>query len=97
MFERCPTCRARLCGEVICPRCQSDLTPLLQLTQQARVHHRRALESFKNGDLSKALTAIQQALRLHRTPERTSLEARIRAYLGDFGPAARILIESQSS
>lgn len=94
MIERCPTCRARFSGEVICPRCQSDLTPLLQLAQQARVHHRRALESFESGDLPAALAAVQRALQLHRTSERVSLEARILAYLGDFEPAARLLIET---
>jgi hypothetical protein len=83
-MDRCPTCKAKFIGEVICYRCKSDLTLLLDIEKQALFYRSRALRYLQRGKPAKALKAVKKSLFFKRTEESRQLEIRIRAYLGDF-------------
>jgi hypothetical protein len=65
---RCPTCRAAWRGVSACPRCGTDLLPLMRVVARAwqlREEARAALAAGR-GDDACGLSAA--ALRLHATP-----------------------------
>ena len=65
---RCPTCRAPWRGVSACPRCGTELTPLMGVAARAwqlREAARAALEGERAHDACHLASA---ALRLHATP-----------------------------
>jgi len=65
----CPVCRARFRGAAGCLRCGADLTTLMLLTAHAYRLRQQARRALQQGDCSAALACVEQAQRLHATPE----------------------------
>ena len=75
---RCPACRARYKGELICVRCGTNLgLPLLSETQ-AMEYVQLAVRHLLNGNRGNAQIALKQALQLNNTPLALSLVQFIR-------------------
>jgi hypothetical protein len=64
---RCPTCRAPWREEPECPRCGSDLAPLMRAAAAAFHHRAAAAEALTTGRWIDALHHATEANRLHRT------------------------------
>lgn len=67
-MERCPLCRARLKGQFVCGRCQSDLRLPLEIESQAQILSRRAVKALLAGEMQAAGEQAAAAERLHATP-----------------------------
>lgn len=67
MTPACPTCRAPWRETVECPRCGSDLAPLMQVAAAAFRHRRAALAAIAAGDDRDALDHALEAMSLQRT------------------------------
>ena len=65
----CPVCRARFRGAARCTRCGADLTALMLLLAHAYRLRQNARRLLRRGDSQKALTCIEDAQRLHATPQ----------------------------
>lgn len=65
----CPVCRARFRGVVTCSRCGADLTPLMLLVAHAYRLRQQARHLLRRDDCSRALASVEEAQRLHATPE----------------------------
>jgi rRNA maturation endonuclease Nob1 len=63
---RCPTCGARWRERTECPRCGSDLAPLMRVAAAAWRHRVAALEALHEGRVEEGLHHIREASRLHR-------------------------------
>lgn len=90
---RCPTCHAPWRAALICPRCGSDLTAVMQVARRAWELREEARHALLGGDrAADAVGAAQTAQRLHGTPrgERLLALALIAAGRAD---AASALIE----
>lgn len=64
---KCPTCRAPWREDPDCPRCGSDLTPLMRAAAAAYHHRTAAAAALTAGRWSEALRHASEANRLHRT------------------------------
>jgi hypothetical protein len=64
---RCPTCRTSWREAPECPRCGSDLAPLMRLAAAAFHHRTAAIEALTAGRWSEARHHANEANRLHRT------------------------------
>ena len=62
-MERCPICRARLRGESLCPRCGSDLSLPLRITQQVQRLERNAVMQMAAGEMEQAENLLGEALK----------------------------------
>jgi len=62
----CPTCRAPWRETPECPRCGSDLAPLMRIAAAAWRHRRAALAALEAGAWSEALDHAREAAQLHR-------------------------------
>jgi predicted amidophosphoribosyltransferase len=69
----CPTCRSPWREQPECPRCGSDLTPLMQLAAEAWRHRAAATAALADGRWPDALHHAAAADRLHRTDAGTDL------------------------
>jgi hypothetical protein len=67
-MERCPVCNARFKDELICYRCGTDLSILVNLESQATALERRAVTLCSAGKLIEARRAAARALELQRGP-----------------------------
>lgn len=67
-MDRCPTCQARLRNTPVCGRCQTDLSLSLAVEAVAGRCLQRALHTWAAGDIAAARQALDEALRLKRTP-----------------------------
>jgi predicted amidophosphoribosyltransferase len=63
---KCPTCRAPWREAPECPRCGSDLAPLMHVAAAAFHHRTAATEALAAGRWSEALHHASEANRLHR-------------------------------
>jgi predicted amidophosphoribosyltransferase len=63
----CPTCRAAWRETSECPRCGSDLAPLMRVSAAAWRHRRTAAAALAAGQWSDALHHAQEAKQLQRT------------------------------
>ena len=63
----CPTCRAPWREQPECPRCGSDLAPLMRLSAAAWRHRAAAADSLAGGRWIEALHHAREANRLQRT------------------------------
>jgi hypothetical protein len=95
---KCPVCRAtyRLpeasppTETQSCHRCGADLSALIALHDQAIGYHRQAIAQFVAGDLAAAITANNQAIKLHsHHPKFHAFAGQLSALQGEFGPAIR--------
>lgn len=67
-MERCPQCRARLKGRIVCGRCEADLGLLDAIESQADSLSRRAVQALPAGDIPAAGKRAAAARQLHATP-----------------------------
>lgn len=67
-MERCPQCRARLKGRVICGRCEADLSNLLAIEATADIMARRAAQALLAGNVVAAARQAAVARDLRSTP-----------------------------
>lgn len=67
-MERCPTCQARLREEPVCARCRTDLSLPLAAEAQAGAKLHQAVARLGEGDTAAARHALEESLRLKRTP-----------------------------
>jgi uncharacterized ferritin-like protein (DUF455 family) len=67
-LERCPVCRSRLRGAVVCPRCGADLALPQSISVMAEHALRNALHCIARGELNAARLATEQAQKLRLTP-----------------------------
>ncbi|MEW6378059.1 MAG: hypothetical protein AB1611_00475 [bacterium] len=91
MEWRCPTCRAPYRGGSQCYRCQTDLSKLLVIQDQAAELKRRAVCLLRERKPGEARQAIRQSLLLLRDPDAEKVEALIMAAEGDFGQVLAFL------
>jgi len=93
---RCPTCRAPWRGASACPRCGTDLAPLMGVAARAwqlREAARAALEAGRGHD---ACDLAGAALRLHATPRGRRLHVLALLSAGRMLDAARALTAMES-
>lgn len=64
----CPVCGASFRGKRICPRCETDLAPLMRLHVLAWRKRNRALKALERGDAQGALEAARESLSLQDHP-----------------------------
>jgi predicted amidophosphoribosyltransferase len=65
---RCPTCRAPWRGVSACPRCGTDLAPLMGVAARAWQLREAARAALEAGRAHDACDLASAALRLHATP-----------------------------
>jgi hypothetical protein len=63
----CPTCRASWRERTECPRCGSDLAPLMRIAAAAWRHGRAAVTALAAGNVPDALAHALEARTLQRT------------------------------
>lgn len=68
-MEHCPTCGARRQHASVCPRCQTDLQPILDIEKAACFYRRVALDVLEAGHPDDAFEYARSACDLHRSPE----------------------------
>lgn len=76
-MERCPVCKARF-RATLCPRCQAELSQLLQIEIQIRRLYQQTLHLLGENRLAEALATIEHAVYLKREPLALSLRKFIR-------------------
>jgi len=76
-MERCPCCNARLKDNVICPRCQADLSVLITTEKTAEQHLTKAIQYWGNKQGEQSIAALMSALSL----KKSNLALRFRDYL----------------
>lgn len=71
---RCPTCRSPWRGVATCPRCGTDLAPLMGVAARAWELRESARLALCGGDQgARALALARAAYRLHATPRSREL------------------------
>lgn len=76
MVLRCPTCRAPWREATTCPRCGSDLSPVMRVAHRAWELREAARRALAAGDrAADALALARVAHRLHATPRAERLLA----------------------
>lgn len=65
----CPTCRAPWRETTECPRCGSDLTPIMRIAAAAWRHRRAAIAALAAGKSGEALVHASEAMALQRTED----------------------------
>jgi len=76
-MERCPCCNARLKDNIICPRCQADLSALIATEKTAEQYLAKAIQYWANKQGEQSIAALMSALNL----KTSSLALRFRDYL----------------
>ena len=67
-MERCPCCNARLTGAVLCPRCQADLSGVLDSEQLSRHWLNNAMQFWFVREPQMAILALTKSINLQQTP-----------------------------
>ncbi len=76
MQLRCPTCRASWRQAVLCGRCGSDLSALMQVAMRAWELRQAARTLLREGNqLAEAVRLAREACQLHETPQARQLLA----------------------
>lgn len=89
---RCPTCRAPWRGVAACPRCGTDLAPLMRAAIRAWELREAARRSLCAGDqAADALALAQAACRLHATTRGRRLLALALAATGHVAAAGALV------
>ncbi len=76
-MERCPCCNARLKDNIICPRCQADLSALSAAEKTAEQYLAKAIQYWANKQGEQSIAALMSALNL----KTSSLALTFRDYL----------------
>lgn len=67
---KCPVCSAGFRNVEICPRCGTDLLPLMTIAVRAWAMRQRARALLRNGSLTAALRQSAAAWDMHRVGQR---------------------------
>jgi len=94
--EQCPTCGARR-SAVVCHRCQSDLTELLRLEQQADALRSRARRCYARGLYRQAAGLAERAASLEATPDDAKLAVCAHLLSGDFTAAWKTWLRARAA
>jgi hypothetical protein len=89
----CPTCRAGFRGQTLCPRCGTDLEPLMRVVAAAYRLRAAARVQLQHGNAAVAGCLAERAVRLHATEHGRSLLAQTRAQF----PRAPLLAREDAS
>ena len=93
MVLRCPTCRAPWREATTCPRCGSDLSPVMRVAHRAWELREAARRALAAGDrAADALALAQVAHRLHGTPRAERLLALALLATGQMAQARALLL-----
>lgn len=82
-MERCPQCRARYTGGIVCRRCEADFSFLLDIEDRADILSRQAMKCLAAGDLSSAAEKADAGRKLHSTPFLQALTGFFKIYSSD--------------
>lgn len=66
-MERCPCCKARLAGAVVCPRCQADLGGVIDSDRYAQHWLAHAVRFWDEHEPRLAMLALLKSLHLKQT------------------------------
>lgn len=66
-MERCPCCHARLRERIVCSRCQSDLSLLIDAKQKAQTWLNKAIIYYQKEELANSIHALESSLSLQKT------------------------------
>ncbi|MDD5579921.1 MAG: hypothetical protein PHY16_11665 [Methylobacter sp.] len=66
-MERCPCCKARLGGAILCPRCQADLSKVFGAEQSAQYWLAKAIRFWEEDETEQSLKALELSLRFKKT------------------------------
>ncbi len=82
-MERCPLCRARLRDNIVCNRCEADLSLLQAIESQAERLGQQAIHSLLTGKTAAALRQAAAARDIHATPFHHALLGFIEKFHGE--------------
>lgn len=89
---RCPTCRAPWRGAAPCPRCGTDLAPIMRVAARAWELREEARRALAAGDRDgEALALARAACRVHATPRGERLLALALLATGQMAEAISLL------
>ncbi len=94
-MDRCPTCNAKFTGKLVCHRCKSDLSLLIDLEKKALHHLRRTKYYLREGNYKEAFKELMISKSILRTEEGEMLESYTLAMMNDFSKAARLLTQKK--
>lgn len=66
-MEHCPCCKSRLRKRTICPRCQADLSHLIDSEQSARIWLSNAIHYWRENKTKQSLDALELSIHLKKT------------------------------
>jgi predicted amidophosphoribosyltransferase len=70
---KCPVCAAAFRGVEICPRCGTDLQPLMRIAARAWALRQKSRTQLQTGDLAGALKCAALAWQLQRQADQAGL------------------------
>lgn len=87
-MEKCPACRALVSpGQSVCRRCRTDLSVLLNIETQARMHGKKAWEAFEKQAFEEMFYHAKRSAALINTPESGRLLAGAAVLAGKYETA----------
>jgi len=92
----CPTCRAPWRGVSACPRCGTDLAPLMAAAARAWQLREAARTALEAGGSAAACNLVSASLRLHATPRGRRLQILALVAAGRTHQAARALAGTEA-
>ncbi len=66
-MERCPCCKSRLRESTICPRCQADLSGIINTEQLAEAWLTNAIQYWKEQKIKQSIGALEHSIHLKKT------------------------------
>ena len=66
-MERCPCCKSRLREFMLCPRCQADLSGIINTEQIAKVWLTHAIQYWTDHKIKQSLDALELSIHLKKT------------------------------
>ncbi len=66
-MERCPCCKSRLRESTICPRCQADLSGIINTEELAKVWLTNAIQYWSEHKFKQSIDALEFSIHLKKT------------------------------
>lgn len=90
-MENCPACNALVSqGQTVCRRCKTDLSVLLNMETQARMHRDMALAAFEKQAFEEMFYHAKRSAALINTPESVRLLAGAAVMTGKYQTAVNV-------
>lgn len=87
-MEKCPACEALVSpGQSVCRRCRTDLSVLLNIETQARMHEKKAWQAFEKQAFEQMCYHAKRSAALITTPESGRLLAGAAVLAGKYETA----------